>query len=120
MCGIGAIFGNKIEEKDFSIKRSLEVIEHRGYSRYEIKSVDNAVLGTNRLQIVDRQNAMQPVENEDSTIFAILNGEIFNHKEIKKSLTKKGHNFKTDSDTETLVHLWEEYGESMFNKLDSE
>lgn len=120
MCGIAAIFGKKIPKKEFWIKRSLDVIEHRGYSLNELMVFDNCVLGANRLQIVDRDNARQPLENEDSTIFVVLNGEIFNHEQLREELVKKGHSFRTRSDTEVLVHLWEEYKEDMVNKIDSE
>lgn len=118
MCGIGAIYGSNIKKN--SIKKSLSKIEHRGYSNYEIKNLDKCSLGCNRLQIVDRHNAVQPISNEDETVFVVLNGEIFNFKELTKELIKKGHKFSTNSDTETLVHLWEEYGENMVYKIDSE
>ncbi len=120
MCGIGAIYGKKIKEKEFSIKRSLQLIEHRGYSLYETKVLDNCVLGCNRLEIVDRPKAIQPQTNEDESVFVVLNGEIFNYKELRAKLSEKGHKFKTNSDTEVLVHLWEEYGENMLKELDSE
>lgn len=120
MCGIGAIYGKNIKEKEFSIKRSLQLIEHRGYSLYETKILDNCVLGCNRLEIVDRPKAIQPQTNEDESVFVVFNGEIFNYKELMKELSDKGHKFKTNSDTEVLVHLWEEYGEEMVKKLDSE
>ncbi len=120
MCGIGAIYGKKIPKKEFWIKRSLDVIPHRGYALNESMVFDNCALGVNRLQIVDRDNAKQPLENEDKTIFVVLNGEVFNHEQLREELTKKGHKFKTKSDTEVLVHLWEEYKEEMVHKIDSE
>jgi len=120
MCGIGAIYGKNIKEKEFSIKRSLQLVEHRGYSLYETKILDNCVLGCNRLEIVDRPKAIQPQTNEDESVFVVFNGEIFNYKDLMKKLSDKGHKFKTNSDTEVLVHLWEEYGEDMVKELDSE
>ena len=120
MCGIGAIYGKKIANKEFAIRRSLELVKHRGFSHYEIKILDNCVLGGNRLQIVDRSRAIQPQSNEDESVFVVFNGEIFNYKKLKKELLNKRHIFRTDSDTEVLVHLWEEYKERMLGRLDSE
>ena len=120
MCGISAIYGKNIKNKEFSVKRSLQAVEHRGYSLYEIRVLDTCVLGCDRLEIVDRPRAIQPQTNEDETAFVIFNGEIFNYKVLRKELLEKGHKFKTASDTEVLVHLWEEYKEDMIDKLDSE
>ena len=120
MCGIGAIFGQNITDGEAMIKKSLEAIRHRGYSLYEMKAFDDCVLGANRLEIVDAPNGRQPQTNEDKTVFVVLNGEIFNHKELRAELVKKKHRFRTDSDTEVLAHLWEEYGPKMTKKLDTE
>ena len=120
MCGISAIYGKKIKDKELAIKRSLQLVEHRGYSLYEIKILDNCVLGCNRLEIVDRPKAIQPQTNEDETVFVVFNGEIFNYKELREQLLRQGHKLKTNSDTEVLAHLWEQYGEDMITKLDSE
>jgi asparagine synthase (glutamine-hydrolysing) len=119
MCGIAAIFGESETIKD-DLLQSLEQIKHRGTDWYEYRVFDKAGLGANRLPIVDRANGQQPLTNEDETIFAILNGEIFNHKALQDDLEAKGHSFKTHSDTEVLTHLYEEYGERMIEHLDSE
>ena len=118
MCGIIAIFGNNEPKKRAHL--ALEKITHRGSNFFELEYFKNGALGANRLPIVDRENGRQPKSNEDKTIFAVLNGEIFNYKELKKQLIEKGHNFSTDSDTEVLVHLYEEFGSKMVNLLDSE
>ncbi len=120
MCGISAAYGKQLKNKEEFIKNSLALVKHRGYSLNETKILDNCVLGCNRLQIVDRQNGIQPQTNEDGTVSVVLNGEIFNYKTLQRELLQKGHVFKTDSDTEVLVHLWEEYNEKMVEKLDSE
>ena len=86
MCGISAIYGKNIKNKEFSVKRSLQVVEHRGYSLYETRVLDTCVLGCNRLEIVDRPRAIQPQTNEDETAFVIFNGEIFNYKILRKEL----------------------------------
>jgi asparagine synthase (glutamine-hydrolysing) len=119
MCGISAII-SKTEEREELLKQSLAKIVHRGSSNFEYRIFDGAAMGTNRLPIVGRLSGQQPVANEDETVFAVLNGEIFNYKEIRTELIGKGHVFRGESDTEVLVHLYEEYGESMIDHLDSE
>lgn len=81
---------------------------------------DSYAIGTNRLPIIDLENAIQPAENEDGTIICVLNGEIYNYKKLKGELEQKGHTFKNNSDTEVLIHLYEKHKEKMFDFLDSE
>ncbi len=119
MCGIGAIFGKSSQLKE-ELTQSLSKITHRGQNLYEMKVFESAAIGANRLAIVDQQNGRQPFSNEKNTIFVVQNGEIFNYKALKTELEKKGHRFKTDCDTEVLVHLWEEFGPKMVQKIDSE
>lgn len=119
MCGIAAIIGESKTNKDDLLK-SLELVKHRGTDLFEYKEFPQAALGANRLPIVDRVHGQQPLSNEDKSIFVIQNGEIFNHKQLRAELIKKGHSFKTDSDTEVLAHLYEEYGEKMIDYIDSE
>jgi|GEM_PF-1190683 len=119
MCGISAII-SKSSDREEILKQSLSKIIHRGSSNFEYKTLEGAVMGTNRLPIVGRLTGQQPVYNEDETVFAILNGEIFNYKEITNNLKSKGHAFRGDSDTEVLVHLYEEYGDKMVEYIDSE
>jgi asparagine synthase (glutamine-hydrolysing) len=119
MCGITAIISQK-KDKEEILNKSLFKILHRGSSNFEYRIFNNFALGTNRLPIVDRVFGQQPAFNEDDSIYAILNGEIFNHKELKVNLINLGHKFKTNSDTEVLVHLYEEFGEKMLEHIDSE
>ena len=119
MCGITAVFGKRSNKKQFIVK-SLEKIKHRGTEFFELEVFNEGALGANRLPIVGRYDGQQPLANEDNTIFAVQNGEIFNHKELKKKLEKMGHTFKTSCDTEVLVHLYEEYKEKMIHYIDSE
>lgn len=119
MCGISAIIGATTDSEEH-LKQSLAKIVHRGSSNFEYKVLKGASLGTNRLPITGRSTGQQPVYNEDETVFAILNGEIFNYKEIRESLISKGHVFRSDTDTEVLVHLYEEYGKDMIAHIDSE
>lgn len=118
MCGIIGIFGNN--DSNGRALKALKKITHRGSNVFEVEFFENGALGANRLAIVDRKNGRQPKFNEDKTIFAAQNGEIFNYKKLKKELEDKGHEFATDSDTEVLAHLYEEYGIDMVKKIDSE
>lgn len=118
MCGIAAVFN--CENPVPFVESSLRKIAHRGGNILEYETFDNAALGANRLPIVGRATGKQPLTNEDRTIFAVQNGEIFNHKELRKNLEAKGHVFLTDCDTEILAHAFEEYGKDVVKHLDSE
>jgi len=119
MCWITGFIWNIKEKKEF-INNSLEKIIHRWSSNFEYEIFDKAWLWTNRLPIVWRNTWKQPISNKKWNIFAVLNWEIFNYKELQIELEEKWYEFKTDSDTEVLVHLYEEYWEEMIHKLDSE
>ncbi len=118
MCGITAVFNSSNSE--LKANKSLEKIQHRGGSTFELETFPNATIGANRLPIVGRLSGKQPLHNEDKTIFAVQNGEIFNHKELRAELEKLNHVFSSESDTEVLVHAYEEWGSEMVYKLDSE
>lgn len=118
MCWIAGIFGECVEED--MVLRSLEKVRSRGSSKFELQVFPHAVLGANRLPIQGRDTGMQPVSNEDDTIRACQNGEIFNYLSLKQELETLGHIFKTDCDTEVLVHLYESYGVEAIKKIDSE
>ena len=92
-------------------------MRHRGPDASASLAHGGAWLGHTRLAIIDLVNGDQPILNEDGTVAAILNGEIYNHRELRDDLCARGHVFRTTSDTEVLVHLYEEYGEDMFRHL---
>ena len=97
--------------------RMMDLIRHRGPDddgEYHDRDVH---LGMVRLSIIDLSGGHQPITNEDGTIHVVFNGEIFNYVELKAELEAKGHQFKTNSDTETIVHAYEEYGVSFAHKL---
>ena len=75
------------------------------------------ILGHTRLSIIDVGGGHQPLSNENGTVWVILNGEIYNHLELRKDLVARGHLFRTASDTEVIVHLYEDYGISFVDKL---
>lgn len=116
MCGIAGIFEIEKDNKSLMTKM-LKMIEHRGPDEGSVFQHDNFTLGHRRLSIIDLQTGNQPIFNEDRSLCVIYNGEIYNYKELKTDLEKKGHVFKTHSDTEILVHGYEEYGTNLFPKL---
>ncbi len=116
MCGIAGIIAEKsISEK--AIKLMVDEIKHRGPDDDGFLIEDKFAFGMRRLSIIDLSRGHQPISNEDGTVTIVFNGEIYNYKELSVDLKSKGHIFKTESDTETLVHAYEEYGEEMLNKL---
>jgi asparagine synthase (glutamine-hydrolysing) len=121
MCGIaGVINFNCAEEKQNLLGRMIGMIRHRGPDSAGIYINGPAGLGHARLSIIDLQTGDQPIHNEDRTIWVIFNGEIFNYPELRQDLLDRGHCFYTHSDTEVLVHLYEEKGPEMFSKLNGQ
>lgn len=111
MCGICGIInkpGEKISET--LIRKMCNVVMHRGPDEEGIFINENIGLGMRRLSIIDIEGGHQPMFNEDETVCVVFNGEIFNFQEEKKKLIQKGHKFRTNSDTEVIVHLYEEFG----------
>ena len=118
MCGfVGFMDELSHEKKHKSIKLMADRIIHRGPDQEGYYIDNNIALGHRRLSIIDLNNGTQPMFNEDKSIVVVFNGEIYNYQEIKKELEEKGHKFSTNSDTEVLVHGYEQYNEELFNKL---
>lgn len=95
----------------------LDIIEHRGPDGKSVFQHHDITLGHRRLAIIDLITGDQPVFNEDKTVGVVFNGELYNFKELKQQLQAKGHHFYTSTDTEILVHLYEEEGTGFFHKL---
>ena len=112
MCGItGRINFDRSQDIDASeLKQQTEAIYHRGPDDEGFYINKNIGLGFRRLSIIDLSTGHQPLANEDETIWIVFNGEIYNYRELQEDLVKQGHVFKTRSDTETIVHLYEQYG----------
>jgi asparagine synthase (glutamine-hydrolysing) len=95
----------------------VDLIHHRGVDEQGVERLGPVVLGHVRLAVVDPENGKQPMCNEDGTVWVSFNGEIYNYVELRQELKAKGHRFKSRCDTEVLVHLWEEEGEQMLERL---
>lgn len=117
MCGIVG-FTNFIDDSNKVIGEMMDRIRHRGPDA-EGKYVDDGIaLGHRRLSIIDiSSSGDQPIFNEDGSLVIVFNGEIYNYQEIRKNLVDAGHIFRTNTDTEVLIHGYEEYGEKMLNML---
>ena len=114
MCGIAgfSIHSKSIQEnREKIIKAMCDAIRHRGPDDEGYYITEEIALGQRRLSIIDLSGGHQPIFNEDKSISIIFNGEIYNYQKLADKLQKKGHQFRTNSDTEVIVHLYEEYGE---------
>ena len=114
MCGITGYLGQGNEE---ILRKMTDSLKHRGPDDKGFYFNNNIGLGHRRLSIIDLATGHQPISNEDETIWLIFNGEIYNFFELRKDLEKKGHKFKTQTDTEVMVHLYEEKGEDFLKEL---
>ena len=118
MCGFVGFTDNlSKQEKEKYIKLMADRIIHRGPDAEGYYMDEKVALGHRRLSIIDLSNGTQPMFNEDKTIVVVFNGEIYNYQKIKNDLEKQGHKFATNSDTEVLIHGYEQYNTELFNKL---
>ena len=119
MCGFAGYITKEGLAKNYKddLLEMMNAIVHRGPDDSGSHIDDMAGLGFRRLSIIGIENGKQPMYNEDGSIVVVFNGEIYNYKEIKEELINKGHLFKTQADTEVLVHGYEEYGPDVVQKL---
>lgn len=119
MCGITGLVDLRqqrtVDERQLRIM--AQSILHRGPDQDGFHVEKGLGLASRRLSIVGIADGQQPVVNEDRSVIAVFNGELFDHIEVREQLKSKGHHFRTHTDSEILVHLWEEYGESFFDHL---
>ena len=111
MCGIAGIVradGRPVLERE--VRAMCGAMAHRGPDEEGIYLGEGVGLGMRRLSIIDLANGQQPVSNEDGSIWVVFNGEIYNYRELRGLLMRRGHVFRTASDTETIVHLYEDFG----------
>src|SRR4051812_8804922 len=127
MCGIAGFVDEGVAgggpaparlDAEFSlVHRMCEVIRHRGPDDEGIHVEGGVGLGMRRLSIIDLAGGRQPIHNESSTVWVVFNGEIYNYRALRAELEAKGHQFATSSDTESIVHAYEEWGEAAFGRL---
>jgi len=119
MCGIAGIleFGDNTHVDSGVLRRMCDVMAHRGPDDDGSFTQGGVGLGMRRLSIVDLSTGHQPISNEDRTITLVFNGEIYNHQALRQRLIALGHRYRTQSDTETIVHLYEEYGKDCVQHL---
>ena len=117
MCGILGIFNlNNEKINEPLLKAQTDILSHRGPDDWGVLVDNNVGLGFRRLSIIDlSDNGHQPMSNEDASIWLVFNGEIYNYLELQKDLKEKGHNFKSRSDAEVILHAYEEYGTNCVN-----
>jgi asparagine synthase (glutamine-hydrolysing) len=115
MCGIAGVFGRSDRE---GVARMLGTLRHRGPDDEHLLDRPTATIGARRLSIVDLSGGRQPLTNEDGTIIAAQNGELYNFPSVKAALQANGHVFHTRTDTEVLPHLWEESGTGLPRRID--
>ena len=122
MCGIVGTLnlctGQPADETTLS--RMLAMIRHRGPDQFGMYLDETVGLGSARLSIIDLDSGQQPISNEDGTVWIVFNGEIFNYRELRADLEKRGHQFKTHTDTEVIVHLYEDLGTGCLDKLNGQ
>jgi asparagine synthase (glutamine-hydrolysing) len=119
MCGICGIFepGRETPIDPTRVKAMADTIRHRGPDDEGCYTAPGIGLGFRRLSIIDVKGGHQPLSNEDASVWIAFNGEIYNFEELNRRYLSSGHRFKTRSDTETIVHLYEELGEECFAQL---
>src|ERR1700751_3140435 len=117
MCGIAGFVYLQQPAEPHLVQAMLDEIRHRGPDDKGFHTDGPAGIGMRRLSIIDLNTGHQPISNEDGTIWIVFNGEIYNYQELREFLLQKGHRFKTQTDTEVIVHLYEEFGEGCVEKL---
>jgi asparagine synthase (glutamine-hydrolysing) len=119
MCGICGVLRRSDQDKiDLAlIDKMLRSIAHRGPDSRGYFIKNNIFLASQRLKVIDFENGSQPMSNEDESVWLVFNGEIYNFLELRKTLESKGHLFKSKSDTEAIVHLYEEEGPEFVKKI---
>ncbi len=119
MCGIVGIafFDPSARPLPGELEGMCESILHRGPDEGGMQVQDGVALGMRRLSIIDLAGGSQPIANEDGTLRVVFNGEIYNYRELRADLIRAGHRFTTNSDTEVIVHAYEQYGDAVFRRL---
>jgi len=117
MCGIAGVVGGTPDRETPATRAMVRAIAHRGPDDSGVWSSDHAVLGNCRLQIIDLEAGRQPLGNEDGSLWITYNGEIYNYRDLRRGLLERGHELRTHTDTEVVLHLFEEEGVACLPKL---
>ena len=117
MCGIGAILDPAGSAGEHAVTGMVEALRHRGPDGQAVRRIGPLTLAHTRLAIIDVAGGDQPLDSEDGQVTAIVNGEIYNHRELRARLEAKGHRFATGSDSEVVVHAYEEHGPDLVKEL---
>ena len=122
MCGIAGFYNYKASDtgRTNTLRHMLTRIRHRGPDESGIYLDTSVGLGSVRLSIIDLSTGTMPLATEDGSCWIVFNGEVFNYLELKQELEEKGHHFETHSDTEVIVHLYQEYGPDFVQKLNGQ
>ena len=118
MCGfVGYFVNGYVGDRCAVIQAMADRIVHRGPDQADYYVDDDIALGFRRLSIIDLEGGSQPIRNEDGTKVLVFNGEIYNYRELREELLAAGHVFKTQTDSEVLLHGYEEYGAALLDRL---
>jgi asparagine synthase (glutamine-hydrolysing) len=117
VCGIAGILSSESPVEPEVVERMCRTMEHRGPDSRGLFADDGVALGVQRLAIIDLESGDQPIYNEDGSVVVVLNGEIYNFRELREELVRAGHRFCTHSDTEVIVHLYEQLGAGCVDRL---
>ncbi len=119
MCGIAGFIDSECSRNnaELLIDSMCKVIRHRGPDDQGVWVGDGVALGMRRLSIIDLAGGHQPIFNEDQSVLVVFNGEIYNYQQLQSDLKERGHHFQTNSDTEAIVHAYEEYGDECVKHL---
>src|SRR6476619_672845 len=116
MCGIaGKVSSGRIEPG--LVQAMCECQRHRGPDSRGLHEADGVALGIQRLRVIDLETGDQPIYNEDRSVAVVLNGEIYNYRELRRELESRGHRFQTNGDSEVIAHLYEEEGPDFVKSL---
>src|SRR5262245_20952476 len=118
MCGFAALFDPDRGEADPAwLEAAAQSLAHRGPDNSVFHAGPGVGLALRRLSIVDIETGAQPISNEDGSVWIVYNGEVYNHVELHRELEQRGHRYRTRSDTESIVHAYEEWGEGCVERL---
>src|SRR5579864_5029844 len=117
MCGIAGYFLRDGQGSQSTVQKMCDVIRHRGPDDDGFHVDRGCAIGMRRLSIIDLSTGHQPISNEDGSVWIVFNGEIYEYRELREWLIRRGHHYRTHSDTECIVHLYEELGAEGIAKL---